>query len=1016
MEIEKYLVLNKYLLSLFGVSEFKELQEKLKDVQVGEDSDSVSYFCNVLRSLDNLKIPENLLLQYDRNIQSYVKKINFKRDSVKLKYFQYLAVLFTEIFLDNLRNKKQEFLYNLNNFLDKYKNEYKLDINEFTEKDLQKLAFWMATGSGKTLIMHINYHQFLNYNLFTPENIILITPNDGLSKQHYEEMQKSGIPCRLYIDSVNSGIKFNNEVLIIEITKFVEYKKGGGVTLPVEVFEGKNLVFVDEGHKGKKSEEQKWAKLRNKLSKDGFCFEYSATFAQILSEKQSEILEEYSKSIIFDYSYKYFYLDGYGKDFSVLNVKEDKTKDFSLTIFVANLLSFYEQLLVYKNNYSLAKQYNIEKPLWIFVGTTVSGKGEESDVVLILDFIKKVISDKKWLKNEITKILNGKSGLKNETGQDAFENKFSYLRKVGVNVDDIYQHIFNGSGELNLYELKNAEGEFGLKTAENEYFGVVNIGNTNEFKKHLEKKDIYVKQDSISSSLFDSIKAENSTINILIGSKKFIEGWDTWRVSCMGLLNIGKGQGPQIIQLFGRGVRLKGQNMSLKRSGDKNIISLIETLNIYSIKADYLNKFLEAISKEEIDFEPIEVPVSKQHQNEWKNLVVISKDDRRKFEDEEMLKLEIDKDIYVDIDLTPKVSIYTSQTEREEVQIQQLEINFEENNIPQNVFALFRWDYILKEILQFKLSRGYWNLVFNTESLKNLLLSDRYKILSLKGDLSIKTHQDVEKLQEIAIMVIKKYIDRFYNKHRRIFETQTMEYKSLEQTSLFVFETSKGKNSYTIYIDKKNKSLIKDIEKLINDVNKLIEKEDKTLPRVYFDRHLFLPILLKDKRIEKITPEGLVESEEKFIVGLREYLKNNNTILKNSEIFLLKNFPKSGVGFYFSLWGFYPDFIMWIKKKSHQKIVFIDPKGLEHSKGLNDEKIKLKDDIKKLEQKLKQRLKQNNKNISLESFIVSKTKYQDLIKGISNPPSKEELFKKNHILFLEDKDSPKILIEKLINN
>jgi len=30
MNIEKYLVLNEYLLSLFGVSDFRDLQEKLK--------------------------------------------------------------------------------------------------------------------------------------------------------------------------------------------------------------------------------------------------------------------------------------------------------------------------------------------------------------------------------------------------------------------------------------------------------------------------------------------------------------------------------------------------------------------------------------------------------------------------------------------------------------------------------------------------------------------------------------------------------------------------------------------------------------------------------------------------------------------------------------------------------------------------------------------------------------------------------------------------------------------------
>jgi len=216
-------------------------------------------------------------------------------------------VLFTEIVLDNLRNRKIEFLYELNEFSRDYSQEADIKlIDGFTENDLKKLAFWMATGSGKTLIMHINYHQFFHYDLFSPDNIILITPNEGLSKQHFDELEKSGVPCRLYGGSLSSfGVTSEREILVIEMTKFVEEKKGGGVTLPVDRFEGKNLVFVDEGHKGRRSEEQKWAKLRNKLAEDGFVFEYSATFGQILSESNKEILREYAKSIVFDYSYKY---------------------------------------------------------------------------------------------------------------------------------------------------------------------------------------------------------------------------------------------------------------------------------------------------------------------------------------------------------------------------------------------------------------------------------------------------------------------------------------------------------------------------------------------------------------------------------------------------------------------------------------------------------------------------------------------------------------------------------------
>ena len=63
-----------------------------------------------------------------------------------------------------------------------------------------------------------------------------------------------------------------------------------------------------------------------------------------------------------------------------------------------------------------------------------------------------------------------------------------------------------------------------------------------------------------------TLSQSDSTVNVLIGSKKFTEGWNSWRVSTMGLMNVGKSEGSEIIQLFGRGVRLKGFGMCLKRS------------------------------------------------------------------------------------------------------------------------------------------------------------------------------------------------------------------------------------------------------------------------------------------------------------------------------------------------------------------------------------------------------------------------------------------------------------------
>jgi len=1015
MKIEKYLILNKYFLSLFGTDDFKFLQQKLKDAPEKTDIDGKTYFVNVLRSLDGLKIPEVDLLRYDTNIQRYVKNISYGRGTISLKYFQYLAVLFTEIFFDYYKNRKQELIYELNQFLRNYDDEDIRDlIDEFKEEDLKKIAFWMATGSGKTLIAHINYYQFFHYKLFNPDNILFITPNEGLSKQHFDELQRSRISARMYSGSLDSGLKKENEVLVIEMTKFVEEKKGGGVTLPVDTFEGKNLVFVDEGHKGKKAEEQKWAKLRESLAKNGFVFEYSATFGQILSEKNRETLREYSKGIIFDYSYKYFYLDGYGKDFNILNVKESRLSDerFQETMFVANLLSFYEQMLFYEDKTTIAKEHNIEKPLWIFVGTTVTGKEEESDVLQIVKFISMTIGNREWLSEKIENILEGRTGLKDANDKDVFERKFEILRSIDLSIEDIYTRIFNGKGVLKIYEIKNAPGELGLRISENPYFGVINIGDISRFKKLLEQNGFTIEQDVISGSLFDNIKKEDSGINILIGAKKFIEGWDTWRVSSMGLLNIGKGQGPQIIQLFGRGVRLKGKGMSLKRSDDIKIRPL-ENLNIYGIKADYLNKFLDAIAREEVEYEEIKIPVKPLEPKKWQDLPYLKKDESQKFEEDELLTLNFDEKITFTLDLVPKVSEFIGRErkyideEKGEIDIQKIVATADEEikTISEIMdIEVLNWDRILNEIYDFKIMRGYWNLVYSRETLTSIL--NNCKLRALPESFIVRDKNDIERIEEIAVLLLKGYIERYYRKRKGRFETQTMFYDQVgRQLPLFVSE--QPREFYTVFIDKNKKvKLINEVKKLVEKIDELMKTDEKILPRIYLDNHLYVPILLESKDIDKISPPGLIKSEKKFVVELREYLKNNKEKFSRYDIHLLRNLPKIGIGFHLEWAGFYPDFIMWIKEKERTWTVFLDPKGLHHTKGLDDEKIQFaKNELKEIEKKL-------NKGIILESIILSDTKYSDLIKGSVSKTEKEK-YEENNVLFLEDKNWPEKLFKKI---
>lgn len=102
MELERYLVLNKYFLNLFGFREFNELREKLKDKDEGYDSYGRSNFVDALVNLRNSQITEDQVLKYDESIKEYADRLrqNRKQANLNLKYFQYLAALFTEIFLD----------------------------------------------------------------------------------------------------------------------------------------------------------------------------------------------------------------------------------------------------------------------------------------------------------------------------------------------------------------------------------------------------------------------------------------------------------------------------------------------------------------------------------------------------------------------------------------------------------------------------------------------------------------------------------------------------------------------------------------------------------------------------------------------------------------------------------------------------------------------------------------------------------------------------------------------------
>ena len=102
-------------------------------------------------------------------------------------------------------------------------------------------------------------------------------------------------------------------------------------------------------------------------------------------------------------------------------------------------------------------------------------------------------------------------------------------------------------------------------------------------------------------------------------------------------------------------------------------------------------------------------------------------------------------------------------------------------------------------------------------------------------------------------------------------------------------------------------------------------------------------------------------------------------VLRDKELFLLRNLSRGkGIGF-FEDSGFYPDFILWVTEGSKQRLVFIEPHGMLNEDH-PDKNAKI-DLHKKLQTQLADaRKKSKNKDLLLDSFIISATPFDDLQK------------------------------------
>lgn len=1050
LKFDQKLVLNQWILRLFEVSSFDHLAEGMKIPELeGFDEDNVSRFYHVLRARlpapksrqaglsDHEELPFDVLLGYDQNIVRHWKRItehrNLESHILYPKYFQYLSLLFTEIYLDRYFRDTERLLAELNAQV----NEFNLDkpkrdqVKTYKIENLNKLAFWSATGSGKTLLMHVNilqYKHYLGLNGRKRElnRTILLTPNEGLSHQHLEEFELSGMDAELF-SKEGRGLFAGLAVEIIDVHKLRE--QSGEKTIAVEAFEGNNLVLVDEGHRGTSGAEiGQWMQKRESLCENGFSFEYSATFGQAMKASGNKDLEqEYAKCILFDYSYKYFYGDGYGKDYRILNLEDDSDEEFRRRYLTACLLAFYQQQKLFSDRKKGFKKFLLEKPLWIFVGGSVKAvrtqnKRKVSDVVDILLFLADFVSPRNRSDNigYLDLFLKGQSGLMDKYGNDLFSGAFSYLNKQGVTGEQVFEDIlsvlFNASspGALHVENLKGAEGEIALRLGDNNPFGLINVGDASELCKLCDKQDeLVVGVREFSGSLFRDLSDSESKVNILIGSKKFTEGWSSWRVSTMGLMNIGRKEGSMIIQLFGRGVRLKGLDLCLKRSRRvleitaPSDIERLETLNVFGIRADYMRQFKEYLEEEGLpaneDRIEFVLPVIKNlGTKKLKTIRLKEGVDFKRQGPKPSLDLPDDllKRNRVVLDWYPKIQALASSGGQHPLD----EGVKHEGQFAKKHIAFMDMDEIYFELQRFKNERAWHNLNLSKAKIMDLLgRPDWYCLYIPSEELEFRFFEQVRRWQEIAIVLLKKYCDRYYKYCKSEFENEHLEYRELSEDDPNFIE------EYRFLIEQSREEIVtklNEIKELVKngELKDFMFQEFQGLHPIVFGRSLYHPLVYVKSDLIEVKPIVLENPGERdFVLDLQTFCRANKGFFADKELYLLRNMSRGrGIGF-FEAGNFHPDFILWLFVNGRQLINFVDPKGLRNLEP-DDPKIQFYLTIKDIERKL------DDPDVILNSFIISSTPVTQ-VAWWSDGMSKADFERRNVLFQKEDKDT---YIEKLL--
>ena len=825
-----------------------------------------------------------------------------------------------------------------------------------------RMGFWMATGSGKTLVITkvMEMLGMLIDNGQIPEkDIMFLVYRENLIKQfksHVAEYNASNpsrtinlIDLKEY-ERMKHGLALPRSNTIINVfyyraDLFVENKSTAKKINPDTCDNNGNwYVLLDEAHRGD-STDSPLQKIYNKFSRDGFLFNFSATFTDKIDIETCAYNFNLSKFIEAGYGKKIYVSDRKAEGFSKKDNFSDKEKQE--TVLRAIVLQAYingkaEQ--VKKANSDL-----YHTPLMLTIVNQVNtSKARETDSDLILFFreLEKIASRK--VENEVF------SRVKRDLAQEMKEAEYVLAGDSGskiqvdpkeinsITYEDLLWLVFNstspGKLEAKLVPGNTKEIVFQIRASSDpKPFALIRIGDISKWVREILMEGGYELNESYdNASYFEELNEEDSDIKILMGSRTFYEGWDSNRPNVIFFINIGiSGNAKKfVLQAVGRGVRIepeKGKRKRIKHlynSGNlseavrygsiKELSKPIESLFVFGTNAKNLKELMSALSERTFRLrDSFQINQSLTNKPSDCLLLVPTYKTLNKLYAETETKLPISKD-----DLAAAQALFRSQGDPAILLkydcgldiLARARSKMKELNANSRVDSLNNPDFFLKKILDYL-------------SIKDKAFD---KVDDLRKDL--KEGQENERIvhfKEVRYTGTESEYLELVQKMRSI-----LEHKG-DITSLYdEFNNSLEK----VKNEKERKKLMKQLHenlKLFENASVFRETDIK-----HIAPHYYHPLLVTQKeKVDYLKHIIDVPSEIFFIRELQKEINKVGNVFKNydwwmfskldailDEVFIPYYNPKQN-----DFANFKPDFIFWFQKGKKYHILFLDPKGGAHT-------------------------------------------------------------------------------------